>query len=69
MRADTLRGQVGGGLGPGNHEFFGNQMALAYRLDAISQGPKSLNFQGPTPLPLAFVMDAARIKSIMHGGV
>jgi hypothetical protein len=23
MRADTLRGQVGGGLGPGNGEFLG----------------------------------------------
>jgi hypothetical protein len=23
-------------------------MALAYRLDAISQGPKTLHFQGPT---------------------
>ncbi len=27
----------GRGLGPGNHEFFKNQMALAYRLDAVSQ--------------------------------
>ncbi len=35
-------------------DFFVTQMALAYRLDAISQGQKSLNFQGPTPsqLPL-----------------
>ncbi len=32
-----------------NHKFFGLQMALACRLDAISQGPKSLEFQGPTP--------------------
>jgi hypothetical protein len=31
------------------HNVFGPQMALAYRLDAISQGPKTLNFQGPTP--------------------
>ncbi len=59
----------GRGLSPENLEFFGPQMALAYRLDAISQGPKSLNFQGPTPLPLALVMDAAQIKSITHGGV
>jgi hypothetical protein len=28
------------GVGPGNLEFSGPQMALAYRLDAISQGPK-----------------------------
>jgi hypothetical protein len=30
---------------------------------------KSLDFQSPTPLPLALVMDVARIKSIMHGAV
>ncbi len=29
------------GLGPGNLEFFGPQMALAYWLDAISQDPKN----------------------------
>ncbi len=75
-----------------NHKLFWAQMTLAYRLDAISQGPKksqfpgpkkvsisraqkSLNFQGPkksqfpgpNPLPLALIMDAARIKSITHG--
>ncbi len=50
-------------------DFFGPQIAFAYRLDAISQGPKSLDFQGPAPLPLALVMDAARIKSITHGAV
>jgi hypothetical protein len=47
-------------------EFFGPQMALAYRLDAISQGPKTSRFPGPNPLPLALVMDAARIKSITN---
>jgi hypothetical protein len=31
---------LGKRLGHGNLEFFGPQMALAYRLDAISQGPK-----------------------------
>jgi hypothetical protein len=36
-------------LGPGNLEYFGPQMALTYRLDAISQGPKTRDFQGPTP--------------------
>jgi hypothetical protein len=44
-------------------------MALAYRLDAISQGPKNSRFPGPNPLPLAQVMDAARIKSITHEAV
>ncbi len=43
--------------------FFGPKMALTYRLDAISQGPKNSRF----PLPLAQVMDVARIKSITHG--
>jgi hypothetical protein len=32
------------GLGPGNLEFFGPQMAFAYQLDATSQGPKNSNF-------------------------
>jgi hypothetical protein len=45
-------------------EFFWPQMALAYRLDAISQDPKNSRFLGPNRLPLAKVMDAARIKSI-----
>ncbi len=53
----------------GNLDFFGPQKALAYRLDAISQGPKKSRFPGPKSLPLALVMDAARIKSIMHGAV
>jgi hypothetical protein len=35
----------------------GPQMALAYRLDAISQGPKHSRIPGPNPLPLALVMD------------
>jgi hypothetical protein len=44
MRAYPLLGEVGKGLGPGNLEFFGPQMALAYRLDAISQGPTPSHF-------------------------
>jgi hypothetical protein len=50
-------------------DFFGPQMALAYRLDAMSQGPKNSRFPGPNPLPLALVTDAGRIKSITHGAV
>jgi hypothetical protein len=38
-------------------------MALAQRLDAISQGPKKSRFPGSNPLPLALVMDVDRIKS------
>jgi hypothetical protein len=40
--------------GPGNLHLFGPQMALAYWLDAFLQGPKTHDFQGPTPshLPL-----------------
>ncbi len=46
-----------------------HKKALAYRLDAISQDTKKFWFPGPNPLPLALVMDAARIKSITHGPV
>ncbi len=49
--------------------FLGPQMALAYRLDGISQGPKKSRFPGPNSIPLALEMDAARIESIMHGAV
>ncbi len=42
-------------------------MALAYQLDTISQGPKMSRFPGPNPLPLALVIDSARIKSITQG--
>jgi hypothetical protein len=55
VRAASIMRESGRGLGLGNFDFFGPQMALAYWLDAISQGP------------LALVMDAARIKSITHG--
>jgi hypothetical protein len=47
---------------------FGPQMALAYRLDAILQGPKNSQFPGPNPLPLSLVMDM-RIQNIMHAGL
>jgi hypothetical protein len=69
MGAASITRASGKGLGPGNLEFFGPQMALAYWLDAISQGLKTLDFQGPTLFPLALVMDAARITSITHGAV
>jgi hypothetical protein len=44
-------------------------MPLAYRLDAISQGPKNSRFPGPYPLLLALVKEAACIKSITNGAV
>jgi hypothetical protein len=47
----------GRGLGLGNLKFFGPQMALAYRLDAISQGPKNSGIPGLNPLPLTLLMD------------
>ncbi len=37
------------GLRPGNLDIFGPQMAFSWQLDAISQGPKSLDFQGSIP--------------------
>ncbi len=59
----------GKGLGPGNLKFFGPQMALTFRLDVISQGPKNSQFPWPNPLPLAHVNGCARIQNIMHGAV
>ncbi len=51
-------------------EFFGLQMALAYRLDGFLQGPKNSPFPGPNPLPLAHVMYLpASKKNITHGAV
>jgi hypothetical protein len=44
--------------------FSGPQMALAWRLDAISQGPKKSWFPGPNPLPLALVMDLPASKAL-----
>jgi hypothetical protein len=57
------------GVGPWKSQLFwaSNGMALAYRLNAISQGPKKSQFPGPNPLPLG--RNAARIKSITHGAV
>jgi len=62
MRATSTTRASGMGLGPGNLEFFGPQMALAYRLDAISQGKKTLDFQGPTPshLPSKWMLAASK---------
>jgi hypothetical protein len=52
MRANQLLGQVGGGLGPGNRDFFGPcEMASSCPASAI-WGPK-VEKPGPNPLPLA----------------
>ncbi len=53
----------------GNFMFFGPQMALAYRLDAISQGPIKLSISRAQP-PLTCPHNvSARIKNITHGAV
>ncbi len=52
----------------GASRVFWPQMALAYRLDAISQGLKTLEFQGPTPSHLPS-NGYARIQNIMNGAV
>jgi hypothetical protein len=57
----------GRGLGPGILDFFEPQMALAYRLDAISQGPKNSRIPAPNPLPLPFVMDMHASKTLCMG--
>ncbi len=81
VRADTLRGEVGGGgglaleiefFGPlwnraWEIEFFGLQMALSYRLDAISQSPKNSRIPEPNPLPLPLVMDMHASKTLCTG--
>jgi hypothetical protein len=43
------------------------QMALAYRLDAISQGPKNSRIPGPNPLPLPLVMNMHASKTLCTG--
>jgi hypothetical protein len=53
--------------GPLIHKFFGPQMAVAYRLDAISQGPKNSRIPGPNPLPLPLVMDMHASKTLCTG--
>ncbi len=63
MQPDPLLGHTYArrrGLGFKNLEFFGPQMALAYRLDAISQGPKTLDFQAP-PIALVMYLHASKI--------
>ncbi len=44
-------------------------IALAYRLDAISQGPKNSQFPRPNPLPLAHVMYMPASKALRTGAV
>jgi hypothetical protein len=42
-------------------------MALAYRLDAISQGPKNPEIPGPNPLQLPHVMYIHASKTLCTG--
>jgi hypothetical protein len=60
MRAYPLLGEVGGGWALEISNFW----ALAYRLDATSQGPKSSQIPGPNPLPLALRMDMHASKTL-----
>jgi hypothetical protein len=57
------------GLDPGNLEFLGPEWHLPIDSMPFHRAQKTLDFQGPTPLPIALVMDAARIKSITYGAV
>ena len=47
--------------------FFGPQMALAYRLDAISQGPKNSGIPGPNTFQLPDVMYIHASKTLCTG--
>ncbi len=58
----------GRGVGTGNLEFCGRQMALAYWLDAIPRGPQNSRFPMPAPLPLPHNV-SARNKNITQGAV
>ncbi len=49
------------------YPLLGLKMALAYQLDAISQGPKSSQIPGPNPLPLALVMDMHASTTLCTG--
>jgi hypothetical protein len=53
--------------GGGAFQFFGPQMALAYRLDAISKGPKNSRIPGPNPIPLVLAMDMHASKTLSTG--
>ncbi len=59
---------IGKGLGPGYLKFFGPQMemALTYRLDAISQGPK-LSISRVQPPPICPRNVSACIKKLRTG--
>ncbi len=55
------------GVGPWKSRVFGPQMAFAYQLDAISQGPKNSRFPGPNPLPIALIMNLYASKALCTG--
>jgi hypothetical protein len=59
----------GRGVSIGNLEFCGPQMALAYRLAAISKGPTKLSISSANPPPTPPRNVSARIKNIPHGAV
>jgi hypothetical protein len=54
-------------LGPGDQDFFGPyEMALSRQANAI-WAQKSRDFQDPTPLPLAQIMDLRASKALHTG--
>ncbi len=59
----------GRGLSPGNREFLGPVKWHRADRQVPFGAEKNSRFPGPNPLPIAQVMDAARIKSITHGAV
>jgi hypothetical protein len=73
MRAYPLLGQVGGGwtLDPGIREFLGPVKNGIEPVGECHLGPKEVKISRALyhPLPLAQIMDAARIKSITHRAI
>ncbi len=67
MCAYPLLGQVAGVWALEISSFLGPQMALAYQLNAISQGPNNSRIPGPNHLPLALVVDMYASKTLCTG--
>ncbi len=70
MRADTLRGQVGGGWALEISRFLGPKWHLPIgSMPFFSQDPKKLSISRAQPPPSCPRNVSARIKNIKHGAL